>query len=78
MRRYVERSDRLISRAVGRDKPYYHAGFVKQKSGAVRAHLESACTLFTVHFHDFMTRLLLKRPLRVQVWIQHRIIQRIA
>ena len=74
VRRYVERSDRLISCSVGRDKPYYHAGFVKQKSGAIRAHLESACTFFAVYFHNFLTRLLLKRPLRVQVWIQHRIV----
>ena len=74
MRRYIKRSDRLISRSVGRDKPYYHAGFVKQKSGAIRAHLESACAFFAVYFHDFLTRLLLKRTLRVQIRIQHRIV----
>lgn len=78
MRRYVERSDRLISCAVRCDKPNNHAGFVKKQCGAIRAHLKSACTFFTVHFHDFLTRLLLIRTLRVQVRIYHRIIQRIS
>ena len=73
MRRYIKRSDRLISRAVSCDKPNYHAGFIKKQCGAVCAHLESACTFFAVYFHDFLTRLLLIRTLRVQVWIQHRI-----